>query len=190
MLRVSGRNLDIGEALRGRIEQRVVGAVRRFFDGGFEGHVSVGREGAGFRTECAIHLDSGIVLTASDSAHDAYESSDGAAAHLEKRLRRYKSRLTARPEGNGVQGPPARYTVFEAPPEAPEEPQGTAPVIVAETTKAIKSLSVSNAVAELDLTGTPFLVFRHAGHGRVNVVYRRSDGNIGWIDPPPSEARG
>src|SRR5262245_42199390 len=91
--RVSGRNIDVGEALRARINARVTDATAKYFDGGFSGHVTIGKEGFGFRTECVIHLDSGIVLEADALAADAYASADQAAIRLEKRLRRYKRRL-------------------------------------------------------------------------------------------------
>ena len=91
--RVSGKNIDIGEALRARINARIAEATAKYFDGGFSGHVTIGKEGFGFRTECVIHLDSGIVLEADALAADAYASADQAALRLEKRLRRYKRRL-------------------------------------------------------------------------------------------------
>src|ERR1700693_4033988 len=91
--RVSGRNLDIGEALRTRVSARVVEAMAKYFDGGFSGHVTVGKDGFGFRTECVIHLDSGIVLEADAMAADAYARADQVAERIEKRLRRYKRRL-------------------------------------------------------------------------------------------------
>src|SRR5262249_24967481 len=101
--RVSGKNIDVGEALRARINARIAEATAKYFDGGFTGHVTVGKDGFGFRTECVIPLDSGIVLEADALAADAYASADRAAMHIEKRLRRYKRRLkdhqTAR--GNG-----------------------------------------------------------------------------------------
>src|SRR5213083_2866525 len=90
--RVSGKNIDVGEALRARINARVADATAKYFDGGFTGHVTIGKEGFGFRTECVIHLDSGIVLEADALAADAYASADRAAMHIEKRLRRYKRR--------------------------------------------------------------------------------------------------
>ena len=91
--RVSGKNIDIGEALRIRITERIAEATTKYFDGGYSGHVTVGKEGFGFRTECVIHLDSGIVLEADAFAPDAYASADEAAIRMEKRLRRYKRRL-------------------------------------------------------------------------------------------------
>jgi ribosomal subunit interface protein len=93
--RVSGKNIDLGEALRARISARVSEATAKYFDGGFSGHVTVGKDGFGFRTECVIHLDSGIVLEVDGFAADAYASADEAAIRMEKRLRRYKRRLKA-----------------------------------------------------------------------------------------------
>jgi ribosomal subunit interface protein len=193
--RVSGKNIDLGEALRIRITQRIAEATTKYFDGGYSGHVTVGKEGFGFRTECTIHLDSGITLEAEALAADAYASADQAASRIEKRLRRYKRRLrdrqAARADGSAIPGELTldMQSYVIAAPDEDEVATDINPVIIAETTTALKRLSVSEAVMELDLTGAPVVVFRHAGHGRVNLVYRRSDGHIGWIDPPAIEAR-
>jgi ribosomal subunit interface protein len=192
-LRISGKNLDIGEALRGRVGERVGEALGKYFDGGYSGHVTIGKDGFGFRTECVIHLDSGIVLQAEAFAADAYASADQAAIRIEKRLRRYKQRLKAHagkarggtPSPSAITVEAASY-VIAAPDhdDEHEEAAAFAPVIIAESTTALRALSVSEAVQDLDMTGAPVLVFRHAGHGRLNIVYRRADGHIGWIDPP------
>jgi ribosomal subunit interface protein len=192
--RVSGKNIDIGEALRRRINERVADATAKYFDGGFSGHVTIGKEGFGFRTECVIHLDSGVVLEADALAADAYASADQAALRLEKRLRRYKRRLKDHQATRG-DGPMSDLGSVDAPSyviAAPthdndDEVAEWNPVIIAESTTALKRLSVSEAVMELDMTGVPVVVFRHAGHGRINLVYRRADGHIGWIDPPTIE---
>jgi len=89
-LRISGRNISVGPALQERINARVAEALSKYFDGGYTGHASVGKDGFGFRTECVVHLDSGASLEAEGSAAYAYESADKAAEHIEKRLRRYK----------------------------------------------------------------------------------------------------
>ncbi|MGA2126113.1 MAG: ribosome-associated translation inhibitor RaiA [Xanthobacteraceae bacterium] len=191
--RVSGKNIDIGDALRGRIGERVAEALGKYFDGGYSGHATVERDGSGFRTECALHLDSGITLQAEATAVDAYASADQAAIRIEKRLRRYKRRLKDR-QASRADGPPevaAASYVIEAPQDDDgEEATEFNAVIIAESTTALRRLSVSEAVLELDLTGTAVMVFRHAGHGRVNIVYRRPDGHIGWIDPPAMHGPG
>jgi ribosomal subunit interface protein len=188
--RVSGKNLDIGEALRERINARIAETLAKYFDGGYSGHVTVEKEGFGFRTECAVHLDSGMTLHAEANAADAYASADQAALRIEKRMRRYKRRLkdrhAARANGAAIDAP---SYVIEAPSHESDEDIGEfKPVIIAESTTALRQLSVSEAVMELDMTGAPVVVFRHASHGRMNLVYRRPDGNVGWVDPPPSQA--
>ncbi|MCG7392863.1 ribosome-associated translation inhibitor RaiA [Microvirga sp. ACRRW] len=189
-LRVSGKNLDIGEALRSQVTDRVATALSKYFDGGYSGHVTVARDGTGFRTDCVLHLTSGITIEASGAAQDAYASFDQSAIRIEKRLRRYKQRLKehANPNGDGRDtGLEAPYAVFEAPTDEAVEDSGYHPVVIAETTKPLHRLSVSHAVMQLDLTGVPVLVFIHASTGRVNVVYRRGDGAIGWVDPTPAQ---
>ena len=192
--RVSGKHIELGEALRERISARVLEALEKYFDGGFSGHATVGKEAFGFHTECVVHLDSGIVLRADSMAADAYLSADQAASRLEKRLRRYHGRLKDN-HSNGRT--PDDMPVIDAPsyviaaPEHDDEDQagGFSPVIIAESTTALKQFSVSEAVTELDMTGVPVVVFRHANHGRINLVYRRADGNVGWIDPPALPAQ-
>ena len=183
--RVSGKNIEVGEALRERVEARVAEAMGKYFDGGYSGHVTLQREGFGFRTECAIHLDSKITLHAEGMAADAYASADQAALRIERRLRRYHRRLKDhRPErldGRGAVDAPS-YVIAAPEDEAEPPAEGFAPVIIAESTTALRKLSVSEAVLELDMTGAPVVVFRHAANGGVNVVYRRSDGHFGWID--------
>src|ERR1700682_4778078 len=193
--RVSGKNIDVGEALRSRINERIAEATAKYFDGGFSCHVTVGKEGFGVRAELGIHLESGIVLEAEAMAANAYASADQVAERIEKRLRRYKRRLknhqTAAPDGAAAESRTiqAPSYIIAAPEHDDDEITGFDPVIIAESTTALKRLSVSDAVMELDLTGAAVVVFRHAGHGRVNLVYRRGDGHIGWIDPPMIEAK-
>lgn len=188
--RVSGKNLDLGDALRGRVNQRIAEATAKYFDGGYSGHVTIGKDGFGFRTECVVHLDSGIVLEAEAMAGDAYSSADQAALRIEKRLRRYKRRLkdrhAARANSQAMDDNALAPSYVIAAPEHDTDEEITEfnPVIIAESTTALDRMSVSDAVMQIDLTGAPVVVFRHAGHGRVNLVYRRADGHIGWIDPP------
>lgn len=184
-LRISGKNVDIGQALREHIETRVSDALGKFFDGGFTGHVVVEREGSGYAAECSIHLDTGTVLQTSGSAHEIYAAADQAADRLGTRLRRYKRKLKKYHANTGSEAPgidvPAY--VLAAPVDDEEVPEDYAPLVVAETTQTIRTATVGRAVMDLDLSGAPVVVFRNAGSGAINVVYRRSDGNIGWIDP-------
>jgi ribosomal subunit interface protein len=187
--RVSGKNLDVGDALRERVLARVAEAMGKYFDGGYSGHVTLAREGFGFRTECAIHLDSKITLHAEGMAADAYASADQAALRIEKRLRRYHRRLKDhRPERLDGSPDAASYVIAAPEEESEADIDGFTPVVIAESTTALKRLSVSDAVTELDMTGAPVVVFRHAAHGGINVVYRRVDGHFGWIDPKPASA--
>lgn len=191
-LRISGKNLDVGEALRGQAEARVAAALSKYYEGGYQGHVTVGKDGTAFKTDGVLHLSSGITLEATATAHDPYASLDKMAERIEKRLRRYKRRLKDRAAAANGREPALEIPsyVIAAPDEDLEEHEtdhaGENPVIVAESTKSLHQMTVGDAVAELDLTGAPVVIFRHAGNGRMNVVYRRRDGNIGWIDPPAS----
>ena len=191
-IRITGKNLDIGEALRGQVEARVQAAIAKYADGNGSGQVTVSRDGTGFRTDCVVTLPTGVMLEASGSAGDAYSSLDQSAIRIEKRMRRYKRRIKDRlgEPRNGGGGPQSSYAILEAPvvgdDDADEEEASGEfhPIVIAETTKRLDRMSVGEAVVELDLTGSAAVVFRHAGNGRVNVVYRRNDGTIGWVDPP------
>ncbi len=186
-LRISGKNMDIGEALRGQVEARVASALSKYLDGaGYSGHVTVSKDGAGFRTDCILHLSSGVTIEAHGNAHDAYASFSETADRIEKRLRRYKTRLRGHANGTIKRADAIEMPayVLEAPADEADEPADFHPVVVAEQTAQLHRLSVSEAVVELDMTGVPVVVFRHAGNGRVNIVYRRRDGTIGWVDPP------
>ncbi len=190
VLRVSGKNLDIGEALRTQVEARLASAMGKHFDGDYSGHVTVAKEGTGFRTDCVLHLASGITLEASGAAQDAYSSFDQTADRIETRLRRYQERLKKHPQTQGRTNGAAQspYMVYESPSDESLQSEEYHPVVIAESTKTLLRLSVSDALVELDMTGAPVLVFIHAGTNRVNVLYRRQDGAIGWVDSPPQEA--
>jgi ribosomal subunit interface protein len=188
-LRISGKSISVGDALRGRVSERTEEVLRKYFDGNYSGHITLSKDGFGFRTDCALHLDSGITLEADSNAADAYASADQALLMIEKRLRRYKSRLKdrsarkAHAASEALAGMDAPSYVIEAPAEG-DEVTAYSPVIIAEATTSLKRLSVSEAVMELDLTDATCLVFQHGSSGRVNIIYRRPDGNVGWIDPP------
>jgi ribosomal subunit interface protein len=194
-VRVSGKSISVGEALRGRVSERTEEVLRKYFDGNYSGHITLSKDGFGFRTDCALHLDSGITLEAESNAADAYASADQALVLIEKRLRRYKSRLKDRSERKAhaaaaamaeIDAPTldAPSYIIEAPASDGEDETAYNAVIIAEATTSLKRLSVSEAVMELDLTGAAVIVFQHGSSGRVNIIYRRPDGNVGWVDPP------
>ncbi len=188
-LRVSGKNLDIGESLRAHVLDKVQSLIARYFDGKVTGHVVMSPEGSSFRTDCALHLSSGVNLQSEGRAHEPYASFEQAADKIERRLRRYKKRLKEHasgpePELGGRERLEVANFVIEPPADDFEESSmDYSPVVVAEGAQPLKTLSVASAVAELDLTGAPVVVFQHATNSRVNIVYRRRDGAIGWLDP-------
>ena len=183
-LRISGRQMDIGDAFRARIQAQVSEAVDKYFDGGFSGHVTVSKSNSRFSADCMIHLDTGMSLQATGDAQEPVAAFESAAERLEKRLRRYKRRLKSHSQGANGNAVDISYTVMTAVPDDDEEvPDDYAPAIVAESTMALKTMSVASAVIELDTKDSPVFVFRNAGNQHVNIVYRRPDGNIGWIDP-------
>lgn len=187
-LRISGKQMDIGDAFRLRIEERIGEAIRKYFDGGFSGRVTVEKSGSRYSADCMLNLDSGMALQAAGQAQDPLLAFDAAAERIEKRLRRYKRRLKSHAGAgqNGSAGPydDIAYSVISPVAEDDDEaPEDYAPAIVAESSIALRTMSVASAVIELDTKDSPVFVFRNAGNEHVNVVYRREDGNIGWIDP-------
>jgi ribosomal subunit interface protein len=182
-VRVSGKQMEIGESFRQRIEDHIGDAVTKYFDGGYSSQVIVEKAGSRFSADCKVHLDTGIVLHAAGEANDPQGSFDAAAQRIEKRLRRYKRRLKDHHAGNHANGYEVAYTVMDGvPDEADEVPEDFAPTIVAESSKQLKTMSVATAVMALDMTDEPVLLFRSPGKEQLNIVYRRNDGNIGWID--------
>ncbi|MFN4272041.1 MAG: ribosome hibernation-promoting factor, HPF/YfiA family [Aliihoeflea sp.] len=188
-LRISGKQMEIGDAFRERIDDRIQLAVDKYFDGGFSGHVTVEKTGSRFTADCLVRLDTGVTLQATGQAQEPQSAFDAAADRIEKRLRRYKRRLKSHDNGPD---PMADFDAAEtmdyrvmAPvaDEDSEVPEDYAPAIVAETTMSLRTMSVASAVIELDMKDSPVFVFRNAGSSNVNIVYRRADGNIGWIDP-------
>jgi ribosomal subunit interface protein len=184
-LRISGKNVDVGDAMREHITDRIEDALSKYFTGGFTGHVTLSREGTGFKSECTVHLNTGIVLQVSAQDQDPRNSFDQAADKIEKRLRRYKRKLKDHHShnGNGRETFEAASYVLASPEDDEEVPADFNPLVIAETSAKVKTMTVGMAVMELDLTEAPVVMFKNAANGGVNVVYRRSDGNIGWIDP-------
>jgi ribosomal subunit interface protein len=188
-LRISGKHMEIGDAFRSRIEGRIGEAIDKYFDGGFSGHVTVEKSGSRFSADCMVRLDTGMSLQATGQAQEPISAFDVAAERFEKRLRRYKRRLKEHHSNDSdSEQLDVAYRVMTAVSDDEEVPENYAPAIVAESTVRLKTMSVASAVIELDTKDSPVYVFRNAGNDHVNIVYRRSDGNIGWIDTSAASA--
>lgn len=189
-IRVSGHQVDTGEALRTHVETRLEAIAEKYFARAQSAHVTMGRgpRDHGFVCDIIAHVMHGVVLKASGQAMEAHPAFDAAAEKIEKQLRRYMRRLKDRHSaGNGAANGDdsipdnAAYTVFLAAEE--EEEIADNPPIIAETRVDVPEASVSDAVMMLDLRNTNALLFRNSGTGAHNMVYRRGDGTIGWVEP-------
>ncbi len=182
-LSVKGKQLDVGEALRQHVETHLKEVVGKYFSDSLDAHVTFSREAHLFRADIAVHAGRGILLQSNASANEPYPAFDQAAGRIAQRLRRYKNKLrdhnheTVRHEEAVV----ASSFVLEG--DGREEEAPANPVVVAEMTSPIETLTVSEAVMRLDLGDLPALMFKSRGHGGFNMIYRRPDGNIGWVDP-------
>ncbi len=191
MLRVSGKNFSIGTAMREHVLARIEAAAQRYFGGALNGHVIIDHEGSGYRADCTLHLSSGVSLHAEGRGQEAYASFDQAADRLERRLSRHKQRVRQNHSSASAPAEPretVRDVILEAPDHEEVDEGAFNPVIIAEQTLGLKQMPVSEAVMELDFTGAPVFVFQHAASGRTNILYRRADGNIGWLDPTAPRA--
>lgn len=182
---VSGKQIDVGDSLRGQVETRLGDGIAKYFANPIDAHVVFSREGKGYRVDCSVHVGHGIHAQARGEAGDIHASFDQAAERLEKRLRRYKRRLRNHHERDREPAFElmAQNRVLEAEAdEFDEVGEDFQPIIVAEHTSEIHTRSVGEAVMELDLADAPVVMFRNGGNGHLNVVYRRNDGHVGWID--------
>lgn len=195
-VQVAGRQMDVGEALRTRIENELTSSVAKYFNRATDAVVTVAKNGGGvdIEVDCLVHLPSGISLQAEGHGGDAHSAFGIAIEKLEKRVRRYKRRLRNHHADTKSPLPAedaAAYVLAPLKDENEDTPAPTEdpPLVIAETTVPVRTMTVSMAVMQLDLAETPALMFRNAAHGGLNVVYRRQDGNIGWIDPERTQAQ-
>lgn len=200
-VQVSGKHVDVGEALRARVSDEIAQSIGKYFDRGGAAEVVVSKDGYAFRVDCSVKLASGQQLISHGSGGDAHAAFDAALAKIDTRIRRYKRRLKSHSAAaTAKQVENAAMFVLRAPEGddldedwdiEDDHPTGApAAMVIAETQAAMKTMTVSMAVMELDLTGYPAIVFRNAAHGGISVVYRRPDGNIGWIDPERTKSNG
>jgi len=193
-VQISGKHVDVGVALRERVTDEITGAIGKYFDRGGDAEVVVSREGHSFKVDCSVHLASGQHLESHGLGSDAHGAFDAALGKIETRIRRYKQRLKSHSiAASAKQAETASFYVLRAPADDEDVDEdfrewagdGEAPgaMVIAETERPLRTMTVSMAVLELDLTESQTIVFRNAAHDGISVVYRRPDGNIGWIDP-------
>jgi ribosomal subunit interface protein len=194
-VQVSGKHVDVGDALRERVSDEITISIGKYFDRGGAAEVVVSRDGHAFRVDCAVQLASGQQLRSHGLGGDAHAAFDAALNKVETRIRRYKRKLKSHSNAaNAKAAETASYFVLQSPDDAPDDhwdeagEQPPAGLVIAETDHSIKTLTVSAAVMELDLVEAQTVMFRNAAHGGLSVVYRRPDGNIGWIDPARTHA--
>lgn len=183
---VTGKQIDVGDSLRGRAESTTAAIVERYFGKAIEAHVVFCRERHLILSDISVHARRGLVVQCHGESSDPYAAFDSAAERLDKRLRRYKRRLRNQhriPKEEEPQGATDYVVAAPGEEEHAPEPVDDQPLVIAEMRTSIPQLSVSEAVMRLDLTDLPALLFRNSAHGNLNLVYRRRDGNVGWIDP-------
>lgn len=194
-IRISGHQVATGDALKDHVSDRLQGIATKYFARALSAEVTFGKgpHDVGFKCDIVVHVMKGLVLKGSHQAQEAHLAFDGAAAKIETQLRRYMRRLKDRhaSEAAAIQEDMgydnAGYTLFQE--TVSEEDVGDAPLIIAETRVDIPDASVSDAVMMLDLRNTAALLFKNAGTGAYNMVYRRGDGTIGWVEPQRQQAQ-
>ncbi len=185
---VKGRSLDVGDALKGHVEDHLSSAVTKYFMRAIDANVVFSREGRSLRANISVHPGPrGMVVQGGSESNDPYAAFDGALERISKQLRRYKRRLNSHHKCHGEDVLPAQQYVIQPVAEDEEVAVDDSPAIIAEMPVHIATLSVSEAVMRMDLADALVMMFRHSATRRLNVVYRRKDGNIGWIDPSEDE---
>ena len=192
-VQIAGKKLEVGAALQERIAFGLESRISKYFNRTGEAFVTVAKPGWAFYVDCSIHLPSGVTLQAHGEGEDGYQAFEMALDKIETRVRRYKNRLrNHRAKDGAVAVEMAAERIILPRDESGEADEaddaganghGEAPAIVAESDTKIQTMTVSMAVMQLELADLPAMMFRNAAHGRLNMVYRRPDGNVGWVDP-------
>ncbi len=192
---VKGKQVDVGDALSTYIDEHLNERVSKYFDNAIDAHVTLSRKNRDFHIECNVHIGSGIDVAASASHHDAHACFDATAERIDKQLRRYKRRLKdhhGKERAKAKMAMAAQAYIIAPEPDEPETELEVSnewqPIIIAETSEDIPDCSVGEAVMRMDLANLPAMMFHNSGTKGLNVVYRRTDGNIGWIDPKIEKA--
>ncbi|MCA0042082.1 ribosome hibernation-promoting factor, HPF/YfiA family [Celeribacter litoreus] len=183
---ISGKQIDIGSALQTHVKTELGSVLEKYSQRPTDANIVFSKSGAEYNCEAVVHLSTGLTAQASAHSHEIYAAFDACAEKMDKQLRRYKRRLKdhhkERSEPVELLGA-SQYILAASEHEEDQEPESLQPMIVAEMETSIPTLSVGEAVMQMELAGAPVLVFQKEGKNGVNVVYRRQDGNIGWIDP-------
>jgi ribosomal subunit interface protein len=191
-LSVKGKQIDVGDALRTHVNQRLEETIGKYFGDSLEATVTFSRDAHLFRADIIVHGDHGILLQSTASADQPYPAFDIAVDKLAGRLRRHKTKIKqqhhAADRSGKIVASIANTFVLHGDDKASDEEVGDNPAVIAEMTTPVETLTVGEAVMRLDLGDLPALLFRNRGHGGLNMIYRRSDGNIGWVDPAETAA--
>ena len=180
---VKGKQMDAGDALRVYVEENLAPTVSKYFDRALDATVVFSREAHNFRADISVHAGRGVTMQGRADAADAHAAFDAALERIAKQLRRYKRRLQDHQTQPLDEVMTAQYSIIQSSETEEEEAPDSQPTIVADMSHEISTLSVSEAVMRLDLADAPAMMFRNRANGGLNVVYRRADGNVGWIDP-------
>lgn len=190
-IQVHGQQIDVGDALRQHIDDSLTVCVSKFFDRPFDANVYLSKQRNNFHVQCSVHIGAGITVQSHADAGDPYVSFDNAVSRLETQLRRYKRRLTNHHKSQRAQRAEnlmaQNYVLAADADEGEELEEATEPAIIAETHTQVSTLTVGEAVMRMDLDDMPAFMFRNKSHGRLNMVYRRPDGNVAWLDPQISD---
>ncbi|MCB6178068.1 ribosome-associated translation inhibitor RaiA [Rhodobacter sp. Har01] len=187
---ISGKQIDVGEALQTHVKAEMGEVVEKYAQRPTECVVVFSRSAHEFVCEAVIRLSTGLTAQAKGSAPEVYAAFEACRERMDKQLRRYKRRIRNHHADRKAPvefGGASQYILAASEETEDAELDTLAPVVIAEMETKIPSITVGEAVMQLDLAGQKLLVFRNEGHGGVNVVYRREDGNIGWIDPRNSK---
>lgn len=183
-LSVTGKQIDVGQALRSHVGTGLEAAVGKYFDNAIEANVVFSRNAHNYQADIKVHVGRGILIQGQGMADDPYLAFNAASEHIAKRLRRHKRRLRDHHRAErAAETLSAQQYVLAAEGDEAEAASGGEPAVVAEMTTEIPLLTVSEAVMRMDLEDVPALLFRNSAHGGLNMVYRRTDGNVGWVDP-------
>ena len=188
-IQITGKSIEIGDSLRNYLIERTRSVLEKYISYEISGHLRVSKENGRFRTKCSIMLQTGLLLEAQGESSDAYSSADNALERLDKRVRRYKRRLKdyhsnfTRKKIKSQTYSAVSYVVQPSEEDADDENIPNDPLVIAEMQRPIQMMNVSEAVMQLELTEEIFLIFRNLTNNAINIVYKRNDSNIGWIDP-------